>query len=201
MRRIYMDLLRLEVGPAFQYVPPANVLHRQTLKDANGADIYVYYRQGQRRARAETDGTFCMTQDETGLQFPAGQQGTGTAMNVSQDVLDTYTRRVKPWWLYRDYTQANPTGVYSASEWTASVPGFVPTPGLLTEADKKTPSVEVRVCAEEASTLETGTIYASGRTTRPPAPTPPPAGRLDFPPLDSTYATANAGRPVSCSNG
>jgi hypothetical protein len=200
VRRVYMDLLRLEVGGAFQYVPGPNVLRRQTVKDAQGNDIHVYFRQGQRRARMETDATFCLTQAESGLQYPRNQQGTGTPTPIADDVLDRYTRKVKPWWLYRDYKSASPTNVYDAATWATAVPGFVPTTGLLQRPDK-TPATEIRVCAEEASSVETGTIYASGRTTGPAKGEVPPAGRLDFPPVDAAYATQNAGSPVACTSG
>jgi hypothetical protein len=200
LRRVYMDLLRLEVGSAFQYVPGANVLRRQTVKDALGNDIYVYFRQGQRRARMETDGTFCLTQAESGLQYPRNQQGTGTPIPIANDVLDKYTRKVKPWWLYRDYRAANPVNRYDVTTWATEVPGFVPTAGLLNLPDK-TPALDVRICAEEASPIETGTIFTSGRTTGPAKGEVPPAGRLDFPPLDSSYATANTGTAVACTSG
>jgi hypothetical protein len=196
--RVYTDLLRLEVGTAFQYVPGANVLRRVTLKDARGADVYVYFRQSQRRARAETDASFCLTQAETGLQFPKNTAPTGTPINISDDVLDRYTTVVKPWWLYDDYRAAAPTDRYDAHAWPASAAGFTPTAGLLVESDKTTPTQQVRVCAEEAAAADSGTIYASGRTTKPATGTTPPDGRLDFPPLDNAYATANTGKSVSC---
>src|SRR5262249_16316697 len=91
IRRVYMDLLRLEVGSAFQYVPGANVLRRVTLKDARGADVYVYFRQSQRRVRPETDAAFCLTQAETGLQFPRNTMPTGTPINIPDATLDKYT--------------------------------------------------------------------------------------------------------------
>jgi hypothetical protein len=198
VRRVYMDLLRLEVGSAFQYVPGANVLHRVTLKDARGADVYVYFRQTQRRTRAETDAAFCMTQAETGLQFPKNTAPTGTPINVSDDVLNRYTKLVKPWWLYADYRAAQPGQRYDMHNWPASMAGFTPVPGLLVEPDKTTETTQVRVCAEEAATADAGTLYASGRTTKPATGAPPPAGRLDFPPLDNAYATTNNGKAVAC---
>jgi hypothetical protein len=199
VRRVYMDLLRLEVGSAFQYVPGANVLRRVTVKDARGTDVYVYFRQTQRRTRAETDAAFCLTQAETGLQFPKNAAATGTPTNVSDDVLNRYTKLVKSWWLYADYRAAQPGERFNAQSWPATTAGFTPVPGLLVEPDKTTATTEVRVCAEEAATADTGTIYASGRTTKPAAGTPPPAGRLDFAPLDNAYATANNGKAVACS--
>lgn len=195
--RVYMDLMRLEVGSAFQFVQNANVLRRQVVKDPNGKDIYVYFRDGQRRARPETDGTFCLTQAETGLQFPRNTTGTGTPIPVTQGVLDQYTRVIKPWWLYRDYRAQTPTQRYDVS-WKMSVPGYQPVNGLLVEPDNTTATMTVRVCAEETQTAPMGTVYVSGRTKAPPQGTPPPYGRLDFPPLDSSYAIQNAGKPVVC---
>src|SRR5882757_8196428 len=55
VRRIYMDLMRLEVGNAFQFVQAPNVLRRYPLLGPQGQTIYVYYRRGQRRVRPETD--------------------------------------------------------------------------------------------------------------------------------------------------
>lgn len=197
LQRVYLDLLRLEVGPAFQFVQNANVLRRQIVKDPNGKDIYVYFRDGQRRARPETDGTFCLTQAETGQQFPRNAPSTGTPRPVAQQVLDSYTRVLKPWWLYRDYKSQSPTQRFDAAAWKKDVPGFVPTNGLLVEPDG-TQSMTVRVCAEETQAAPMGTVYVSGRTKAPAPGTPPPYGRLDFPPLDSAFATQNAGKPVVC---
>lgn len=195
--RVYMDLMRLEVGPAFQFVQNANVLRRQIVKDPNGKDVYVYFRDGQRRVRPETDGTFCLTQAETGLQFPRNTTATGTPTPVAQQVLDQYTRVIKPWWLYRDYRAQTPTQRYDAVTWKNSLPGYAPVSGLLVEPDGSQ-SMTVRVCAEETQTAPTGTVYLSGRTKAPAPGTPPPYGRLDFPPLDSAFAIQNAGKPVVC---
>ncbi len=49
LERVYMDLLRLEVGPAFQFIPPATTLHRQTLVGPDKKPVHVYYRHNQRR--------------------------------------------------------------------------------------------------------------------------------------------------------
>src|SRR5581483_7462589 len=68
--------------------------------------------------------------------------------------------------------------------------------GLQLEPDNATPTTAVRVCKEEAQWSPIGSIYVSGRTKN--AAGPPPYGRLDFPPLDSSYATQNAGKPIQC---
>lgn len=191
VRRIYMDLMRLEVGNAFQFVQNANVLRRYSVMGPQGQQMYVYYRRGQRRVRPETDGVFCLDQAETGMQFPANAAPTGTPIPVAQATLDKYTKKLRPWWLYRDYTAQSP----SIKIGNITIPGFTPNPGLMKEPDNS-PTTDVYVCAEEASLLETGTIYASGRTMKGSGT--PPYGRLDFPPLDSSYATKNAGQPIDC---
>jgi hypothetical protein len=58
----------------------------------------------------------------------------------------------------------------------------------------------VRVCREEAQTVETGTVYASGRAPLKRGE-PPPAGRVTQPPPDSGFARAAKGRAVSCLSG
>src|SRR5215467_11193258 len=70
LRRVYMDLLRLEIGPSFQFVPNSIVLRRETVMGPDGKDVYIYYRRGQRRVPEGTDGSFCLTPAETGLEFP-----------------------------------------------------------------------------------------------------------------------------------
>ena len=192
VRRIYMDLMRLEVGNAFQFVQGPNVLRRYALLGPQSQTIYVYFRRGQRRVRPETDAVFCLDQAETGLQFPPNTNPTGTAIPIAQATLDKYTKKVRPWWLYRDYMAANPTLRIGTS---IQIPGFQPNAGLLQEFDKSQTN-DVYVCAEEASTLDTGTIYASGRTTKGVGL--PPYGRLDFPPLDASYATKNANQAIDC---
>ena len=56
LERIYMDRLRLDVGNTFQFVPPALVLRRQQVLGPDGAPLHVYFRRGQRRVDAATDG-------------------------------------------------------------------------------------------------------------------------------------------------
>ncbi len=200
VRRIYMDLLRLDVGPTFQIVPPQTTLRREQIQGPNGKPLGIYYRKGQRRARIETDGDFCMTQDETGLQFPPNTAPTGAPKSVSQEALDAATVVVKPWWLYRDYGSAAPTDRYDAATWATRLPGFTPVVGLTMELDGTTPTVEIRICKEEAQQAPSGTIFAPKR----PAPVkgaPPPYGRLAQLPQDSAYATAHAGEAIACTMG
>jgi hypothetical protein len=195
LRRVYMDLLRLEISSAFQFVPSLSVLRRQDVPGPDGQTISIYFREGQRRTRPETDGAFCLTQAETGLQFPRYAPPTGTPIPVSQSVLDANTVTVRPWWLYRDYRSASPSQRYDGT-W----PGFTPVPELLTESDGGVQTALVRVCNEEAQTGDTGTIFVTNRTA-PDAGTLPPYGRLTPLPLDSSYARQHAGEPISCAIG
>jgi hypothetical protein len=99
---------------------------------------------------------------------------------------------MKPWWLYRDYASASPTNLYGPG-WATEVPGYIVSPGLLTDADGS-PTTSIIVCKEEAQTAAMGTIFAPGN----PKNTMPPGGLYSLP-VDSSYATAHKGAPVSCS--
>jgi uncharacterized protein DUF1585 len=198
LRRVYMDLLRLEVGPSFQFVPNALALRRQEILGPAGP-IYVYFRRGQRRVDLATDGELCLTADDTGQQFPPNGAPIGTARPVSQAVLDARTVVVSPWWLYADYRATIPVDRIAA-DWAKRFPGFTPVPGLLFEPDGKTPAMQVRVCREEAQATETGAVYASGRPGARKGE-PPPVGRLNQPPGDSGFARTHRGRAVSCLSG
>jgi hypothetical protein len=183
VRRVYMDLLRLEVGSSFQFVQSSTVLRREPIMGPDGKTIYVYFRASQRRTRPETDAAFCLTQAETGLQFPRNADPTGTAKPVSQAVLDQYTRVVKPWWLYRDYDTSNPADLYDPATWAQQHPGYVLADGLASE-DGTNPTTSIRVCAEETGATPTALV------TTPPFsgscdPKNPPFGRLDCPPKDT----------------
>ena len=199
LRRVYMDALRLEIGPSFQFVPNPLVLRRQQILGPGGVPMVVYFRRGQRRVDAGIDGDFCLTRDETGLEFPPNTAATGTPKPVSQAVLDERTVVVKPWWLYADYRSTEPRDLY-APEWARRFPGFAPVPALLVEPDGTTRTTAVRVCREEAQTADTGSVYASGRGPAPKG-APLPAGRLTQPPADSAFAKAAKGRAVSCLTG
>ncbi|MEO7732526.1 MAG: DUF1585 domain-containing protein [Kofleriaceae bacterium] len=198
VRRIYMDVLRLEVGPSFAFVPNSLELRRHEVLGPAGPEN-VYFRRGQRRVDPATDGDFCLTADETGQQFPANAAPIGGARPVTQAVLDARTVVVKPWWLYADYRAAVASDRV-APDWAKRFPGFAPVPGLLVEPDGKTPTTQVRVCREEAQTTETGAVYASGRAGVKKGE-PPPAGRLTQPPGDAGFARSNKGRAVSCLSG
>ena len=191
--RIYMDQLRLEISPAFNFTPPATTLRRVQLLGPKNEAIYVYFRVGQRRARKETDGDFCLTKAETGVEVtPNNQPLVGTAKPIDEKVLAANTVLVKPWWLYRDYRKTDPLLRYGDA-WTTADPEYRPVDTLLKEPDG-TPTVAVRVCKEEAQTSESGTIYASGRN----KPEPGPGGRKKPIPPDDAYAKQHKGEPISC---
>jgi hypothetical protein len=195
MRAVYMDLLRLEVAAAVNFNPASIVLRRQRILGPSGRPTYVYYRAGQRRTRAETDGDFCFTREEVGFVVDSTGNQQGTPTPVSQAALDANTVLVRPWWLYRDYRAAAPAERYDAASWATRFPNFVLSNNLLMEPDGSTPTVAVRVCREEASPASTGTIYFAGR----PRPATPPYGRIVNIPLETAYARANAGMRVDCS--
>ena len=187
-----MDAMRLQIGRSFQFVQGSTTLRRQSILVEGGQSVYVYFRQSQRRLREETDGEFCLTQEETGLQFPRNTAPTGTPIPVTQAVLDANTVVVKPWWLYRDYQSPTPADRYAAT-WQMQSPGFVPVPGLLNEPDGMTPTTEIRVCKEEAQVAAMGAVYKTDRKA-PAAGTPPPFGRLSQLPTDSGFARRTAAR-------
>ena len=194
LTRIYMDQLRLEVAPSFQFTPPATTLRRVTIRGPNGQPVHVFYRANQRRAREATDGEFCLTEKESGLYVPMNNKPPeGMATDVDQKTLDANTVLVHPWWLYRDYRSAAPVLRYG-DKWSTVDPGYQPVDTLLKEPDG-TPTIEVRVCKEEAQTAGTGTIYASGRNKPVPGDK---LGRKRPLPADDAYAKKHKGEAISC---
>ena len=198
LRQVYMDRLRLDLSSGFPYVPAATTLRRYDILDAGGKTVRVYFRAGQRRPRAETDGAFCLTEAETGLRFPSNQAQVGTAKPIAQATLDAATVLVKPWWLYRDYASANPSLRFGAV-WPSSSRNFLPSSALLKE-DGANDTTSVRVCREEAQAASTGAVFLTGRTA-PPAGTAPPFGRYSQLPLDTAYAKAHPNDRIECSLG
>jgi hypothetical protein len=196
LERVYMDLLRLEVGPAFQFSPPATTLHRQTVVGPDKKPVHVYYRANQRRERTETDGEFCLTQAETGQLFPNGQPPRGKAVPVTQKALDAATVKVRPWWLYKDYRAASPKERYGL-DWGGDEAGYALLRDMIFEPDGTTPTAEIRVCKEEAQTADVGHVMLTARVA-PPKGTPVPKDRLRFPPLDEPYAKLHKGQEISC---
>lgn len=197
LTRIYMDPLRLEVGNAVTVTPAATTLRRIQILGPDGKPDYVYYRRGQRRKREATDGEFCLTEAETGLELLNNQPARGTAVPIKRAALDAATVVVRPWWLYQDYAAADPKMRYGEG-WASPDPAFVPGDKLLKNADGS-PTTEIRICREEAQTARTGTVYASGRPA-PPKGSPPPAGRKKHPPQDDKYAKEHKGEALSCRN-
>src|SRR5207244_198037 len=61
-------------------------------------------------------------------------------------------------------------------------------------------STMVRVCNEEATAADTGTVYWTGRKA-PPAGSVPPYERVSALPLDDTYAINNKGKSIACNGG
>jgi len=198
LRRVYMDLLRLEVGPMFQFAPPPLVLRRHEVIGPDGP-VFVYFRRGQRRVDPAIDGDFCFTSDESGQRMPPNAAPVGTAKPIARTLFESRTVAVKPWWLYADYRAALPGDRVSA-EWARRYPGFTLVPELLVEANRVTPTTVVRVCREEAQTAETGTVLATGRTGAKKGQ-PAPAGRATPLPNDTGFARTNKGRAVSCLTG
>ena len=204
MTRIYMDVLRLE--PNVSFAPGPAQLFRQELLGPDGEPVFVFYRAGQRRTREASDGDFCLTPDETGLVVRPNAQPTGTAKRVSKKALDAYTTLVRPWWLYRDFRAAKPSQRLGDG-WSDPDPDYRLAEGLMRGPDGA-PTVEVRVCREEAQTGSTGHVYASGRTGagRPrkgaargaAADAKLPGGRRSPAPVDHPYATQHAGETLAC---
>jgi Protein of unknown function (DUF1585) len=196
LSRVYMDLLRLEPAPSTQFAPDATTLYRHQILGPDGKPVLVYFRARQRRAREETDGEFCLTKEETGLEIVARTQpkDPGTAKPVSKAVLEAHTVLVKPWWLYRDYLNVSPTKRYKMG-WDDPDPSYQPVEGLLNDPDGK-PTLEIRVCREEAQTMPSGHVYVTGRV---PPPRPVLMNkRTRQAPLDSAYAKQHKDEVISC---
>lgn len=198
--RIYMDLLRLEVGPAVSFAPQLTTLHRQLVMGPDFKPIYIYYRKNQRRQREATDGEFCLTPEESGLQLLPNNQTRGVATPIPSAVLEASTVLVRPWWLYRDYQAIAAEQLYRRG-WQSPDPLYQPSDELLLDPDKGQ-AIDVRVCKEEAQIAETGHIYVTGRKPpeKPAKPGPPPGpqGRARPLPLDDGYAKAHPGEELSC---
>lgn len=198
LTRIYMDLLRLEPNLNFSPAPAQLFRHEVLVAGEKGHEptkVYVYYRQNQRRLDPAIDGDFCFAPDETGVTVMPMRPDVGVAKPIPKKLLDARTVQVKPWWLYRDYQSANPSRRYQ-SGWNDPDPQYRPVESLLDDADGK-PTVEIRVCREEAQTAERGHIQVTGRTKNAPG-AKLPGGRVKPPPLDKAYATQRRGDFVAC---
>ena len=202
IRRIYADLLKLDLPEgANPFAPPSVVLRWTQIQGPDGRMIDLYFRDGQRRKPAAIDGQVCFTQAETGLQAGADGPPTGTPRPVDRALLDERTVVIAPWWLYADYRDPHPHD-RAGPDWIRRFgyelawPTFDPTEGPGPGPDGKVPMTGVRVCREEAQTADTGRVYASGRIVQKSDPLLP--GRLTRLPADTAFARASAGRPVSC---
>ena len=224
--RVYLDLLRLDVGPAVQFANDGSTLYRRVVTLPDGREVFVYFRKGQRRLREETDGDFCLGGADVSREpiadpkhkahaahhapphasasasakpgAPPPPMGPNVPMKIftTEKALDEGTVAVKPWWLYRDYASATPSQRYREG-WKDADPAYQPVDPLLVDPDKK-PTIEIRVCKEEAQDSETGHVHATARKAK--AGTPPPFPRTTNPPLDAAYATAHRGESVTCTN-
>lgn len=200
LRRIYMDLLRLEEGTSFTFNRNESQLRRLEVLDPAGRRRWVYFRLGQRRMREETDGWFCFTHTESGVRPSV----TGVDMacnmphNISAAAWNANTVEIKPWWLYRDYRSGMAaTQRYNPDTWGAIAPGYQLASTQGTEPDG-TPSTTIRICREETQTAAVGHYFypAAPRTRTGLAGCDLPVRPL---PADSAYARTNMGQPVSCS--
>lgn len=113
----------------------------------------------------------CLTADELGIRyngssnfgptpFPALAGDVATTpprANAVQTALDTYSKVVKPWWLYSDFAAGTPVARYDAS-WAQQFPGYVLNNTLLKEPDNTTDTMTVRVCNEEALAAPVGAV-------------------------------------------
>ena len=193
IRRIYMDLLRLDLSPTVKVEPPPLMLHVAQIEGPNGP-LAIYFRYGQRRVKPELDGQICFTESEIGLKVPVAGSQSGTSRPITQKLLDERTVVVYPWWLYADYRDPHPQDRL-APDWAQRHPGYDLFQSLFVGPDKQ-PITAIRVCREEAQTAETGRIYTTGRIVQKKDPLLP--GRLTRLPMDTAYAKANSGKPVSC---
>jgi hypothetical protein len=192
LTRIYMDALRLEVSPLTLFTPSASTLFAQTIRDDRGALVRVFYRHGQRRTREATDGDFCLTSAESGID-PTKPVASDALPRVSRDVLDKATVLVRPWWLYRDYRKANPQERIDQA-WTPSR-YFQPAKDLVLQPDGKTPIVDLRVCREEAQTAARGTLWVSDRDATHVPVVPRRRSALPF---EDPYARKHKGEAIEC---
>jgi len=177
--RVYMDLLRLEPPPLFPFAPDATFLKRAQIRGPDGKPLFVFFRSGQRRARPETDGAFCLTAAETGPWIPFGGSAPAGARAVDAATLEARTVLVKPWWLYRDYASPDPSARYGHG-WSPPS-AFRLIDALLVDPDGNG-TTAVRVCREEASAAASATIAAAGKS------------------HDAAYATAHEGEPIACTS-
>jgi hypothetical protein len=185
LRRIYMDLLRLELPTTYRFEPGTISLFPITVAGPTGA-VQVYYRVGQRRADPAIDGRVCFTEDEIGVKLvAAGKPTLGTPKQISQKLLDDRTTLVKPWWLYADYKSADPKDRIGP-EWAKRFPGFELALAMFDGPDGQ-PTAAIRVCKEETQVAAHG--HVAGPST---------ASGTRKAPVESEFAKTHRGQLVSC---
>lgn len=193
LRRVYMDLIRLELPETSKFEPLAVRIRHVEIHGPHGP-LDIYFRNGQRRLRPELDGQICFTEGELGLTIPLDGAASGAGRTLSQALLDERTVEIKPWWLYADYRAKNPTD-HVNPDWSQRHPGYELYLPLFVDANKS-PTTSIRVCKEEAQVATTGRIVMTGRVAKKGMPLPP--GRSTQPPSDSLYAQGHAGQSISC---
>jgi hypothetical protein len=155
--RVYLDLLRLELPTVVQFQRPSVNLQRIDLLVEGGKRVPVYYRFGQRRTTPAVERRFCLTDAETGLKITKNQIDATTEVAVPLALLSARAKKVKPWWLYRDYKKgAAAVDRYDPLKWSQpGVSSFRIIPALDKEPDG-TAATDVWVCNEEAGEAATG---------------------------------------------
>lgn len=196
IRRIYMDLLRLDLPPTVHFGPASLILAHVSILGPDSKPVDVYFRGGQRRVKPEIDAQFCLTEDEIGAKF-AGGGPVGTLKPVARAVFDARTVEVKPWWLYADYRSAHPSDL-ATYDWIKRFPTFGLYVRMFLGADGAAPK-SIRVCREEAQTAPTGHVYVTGRVVTKRDKLLP--GRSTRLPADITYAKSHKDEQISCLSG
>ena len=194
LTRIYMDLLRLE--PNLNFSPAPAQLYRHEVMEEGGKPVFVYYRNGQRRAEPSIDGEFCFAPEESGIVVRPNAPDVGTMKPVPKKLLEARTELVHPWWLYRDYKSAHPAKLYQHG-WNNPDAQYKPVETLVNDLDGK-PTISIRVCREEAQVAESGHVHVTGRTKHPPEGEKLPGGRIKPPPNDKPFALQHKGEPIAC---
>lgn len=186
IRRVYMDLLRVDLPATVKFEPPSILLFKAQVLGPNGEPIDVYSRAAQRRVKPEIDGWFCFTEDETG--------GPKAQKPIPKALLDARTVEVKPWWMYADYRAKDPHDLIS-NDWYTRFPGYGFYLRMILGSDGKPPST-IRVCREEAQTSTQGHVYATGRIVTKQDKLLP--GRKTRLPSDAAFAKAHKGEMLAC---
>ena len=152
LTRVYMDLLRLE--PNLNFSPGPAQLFRHEVTVADGTEVFVYYRNQQRRVPEprSTASSACRRTRSASFVRPNMADAKGaTPKAIPKKLLDERTVLVHPWWLYRDYKAAAPKERYLEGWKDAPTRNTSRSRACSNEPDGK-PTESVRVCKEEAAT-------------------------------------------------